>query len=396
MRILLEAWHDNSVPQWSLAALLALSTLLVLIIARHVAEVVLKALAKRGRIAHLGKVPTAIVASTRLWLLIPLAMYVGATAVELPDKLDHGLDRLVVVMLLAQTAFWINALINLWLTGEIERRRNTDGEAVTALVLMHFIARVLVWTFILLVILNHLNFNVSALVTGLGVGGVAVALAVQNVLGDLLASLSIVFDKPFVVGDFIIVDNFMGTVERVGVKTTRLRSLSGELIIFSNSDLLKSRMRNYKQMFERRVAFNLNVAYGARTEQLEAVPAFLKQTIEANTPVRFDSAHFKEFGESALVFEAVYYVLSADNGLYMDIQQKINLEVHRYFAANGLDFAHPVRTLQAAPGTVLPVHMRSDQSAAPASEPAAQARAADKPARAQQRGDKLWTPNAIA
>jgi small-conductance mechanosensitive channel len=330
-------------------------------------------------------VPAAIVASTRLWLLVPLAMYVGATALQLPDKLDHALDRLVVVVLLVQAAFWVNALIKLWLNGQIERR-NSDGEAVTALVLLQFIARALVWTLFLLVILNHLNFNVSALVTGLGVGGVAVALAVQNVLGDLLASLSIVFDKPFVVGDFIIVDNFMGTVERVGVKTTRLRSLSGELIIFSNSDLLKSRMRNYKQMYERRVSYNLNVAYGARTEQLEALPGFLKQSIEANTPVRFDSVHFKEFGEWAIVFEVVYYVLSPDNGLAMDIQQKINLDIHRYFAANGLDFAHPVRTLQAAQGAVLPVKVAPEQTAAPANEPA----------RTQQRGDKSWTPNVIA
>ncbi|MDB5805316.1 MAG: Mechanosensitive ion channel protein MscS [Betaproteobacteria bacterium] len=394
MRILLQAWHENTVPEWSLATLLALSTLLILIVARHVAELILKALEKRDRTAPLSKVPAALVASTRLWLLIPLAMYVGATAVQLPDKLDHGLDRLVVVMLLVQAAFWINALISLWLTGQIDKRRGTDGEAVTALALVSFIARTVVWTFILLVILNHLDFNVSALVTGLGVGGVAVALAVQNVLGDLLASLSIVFDKPFVVGDFIIVDNFMGSVEKVGVKTTRLRSLSGELIIFSNSDLLKSRMRNYKQMYERRVAYNLNVAYGARTEQLEALPGFLKQSIEANTPVRFDSVHFKEFGEWAIVFEVVYFVLSPDNGLAMDIQQKINLDTHRYFLSSGLDFAHPVRTLQAAPGAALAVQLAPDHNTAPANEP--DASAIDKPARAQQRGDKTWTPNAIA
>ena len=396
MRVLLQAWHENSVPEWSLAALLALSTLLILIIARHVAETILKAIAKRKRIAPLSQVPTAIVASTRLWLLVPMAMYAGATAVQLPDKLDHALDRLVVVVLLLQAAFWINALIKLWLNGQIERRRQTDGEAVTALVLLQFIARTLVWTLFLLVILNHLNFNVSALVTGLGVGGVAVALAVQNVLGDLLASLSIVFDKPFVVGDFIIVDNFMGTVERVGVKTTRLRSLSGELIIFSNSDLLKSRMRNYKQMYERRVAFNLNVAYGARTEQLEAIPAVLKQLIETNSPVRFDSSHFKEFGESALVFEAVYYVLSADNNLFMDIQQKINLEIHRYFAAQGLEFAHPVRTLHSAPGTSLRARIGEPApEAAPA--PSTTPPQRRKPPRTEQQSrEKSWTPNATA
>ncbi|HEY4374748.1 MAG TPA: mechanosensitive ion channel family protein [Burkholderiales bacterium] len=395
MRILIEAWHDNTVAQWSLAALLALCTLLVLIVARHIAETVLKAAAKRKRIAPLSQVPAALVASTRLWLLIPLAVYIGSTAVILPDKLDHDLDVVVAVALLVQAAFWVNALVGLWVNGEMERRREHDAAAVTALTLLKFIVTVTVWTLFLLVILNHLNFNVSALLTGLGVGGVAVALAVQNVLGDLLASLSIVFDKPFVVGDFIIVDNFMGSVEKIGVKTTRLRSLSGELIVFSNSDLLKSRMRNYKQMFERRVEYMLNVAYGATTEQLEALPAFLKQAIEANTPVRFDGVRLKEFGEWAIVYDVVYYVLSPDNGLAMDIQQKINLDTHRYFKANGLDFAHPMRTLQVARGGALPVAMTSDQNSAPASPPDAQPQP-EKPGRAQQRGDKAWTPNVTA
>lgn len=399
MRLLFEAWNDNTLAQWSLATLLALCTLLILIVARHVGEAVLKALAKRERIAPLSQVPAAIVASTKLWLMFPVAVYVGSTALILPDKLDHGLDRLVVVALLIQASFWVNALVGLWLTGEMEKRKEHDVAAVTALALLQFILRVTVWTLFLLVIMNHLNFNVSALVTGLGVGGVAVALAVQNVLGDLLASLSIVFDKPFVVGDFIIVDTFMGSVEKIGVKTTRLRSLSGELIVFSNSDLLKSRMRNYKQMYERRVDYNLNVAYGARTEQLEALPAFIKQAIEKNTPVRFDSVRLKEFGEWAIVYNVVYYVLSPDNGLAMDIQQNINLDIHRYFAANGLDFAHPVRTLQAAPGAMLPIRLATEQNGTAANQPDAQAEAqaqnVEMPARPQQRGDKVWTPNVI-
>lgn len=402
MKLLLQAWHANSGADWGTAALIAMCTLLVLIVARHVAEYILKKTAARKPLAKISAVPAALVASTRLWLLIPLALYAGASAVELPAKLDRGLDKAVAVALMIQAAFWINALVNLWLTGEIDKRKATDrGDAVTALALMHFVLRVVVWTLMLLVILNHLNFNVSALLTGLGVGGVAVALAVQNVLGDLFASLSIVLDKPFVVGDFIIVDAYMGSVENIGLKTTRIRSLSGELIIFSNGDLLKSRVRNYKRMFERRVAFNVNVAYGASTEQLEAIPGFLRQAIEKHSPIRFSGTHFKEYGESALVFEAVYYVLSPDNDLYMDIQQKINLDIHRYFAANGLDFAHPMRTLQVNAGAAVPVMpvappKEASNEAKASGEEASGGDAQDNQNKAEQGGNIIWTKNATA
>ena len=391
MKLLLQAWHANSIGDWSMAALLTLVTLLVLIVARHVAERVLKAMAKRKSIATLSQLPTALMIATRLWLLIPLSLYVGATAVDLPPRLDSLLQTLLVIGLLIQGAFWANALINLWLTGEIEKRRATDGEAVTALSLMQFVARVMVWTLILLVILNHLNFNISALVTGLGVGGVAVALAVQNILGDLFASLSIVLDKPFVVGDFIIVDDYMGAVENVGLKTTRVRSLSGELIVFSNADLLKSRVRNYKRMFERRVVFTLGVSYGTPEEQLAAIPVKLREAVLANNPVRFDRAHLKEFGESALTFEVVYFVLDPDFNKYMDIQHNINLEIYRYFNQRRIGFAHPMRVLQAGDGA-LPVAAFSIDPAH-ASEP----RGPRAPTQSkQQTGDQNWTQDAIA
>jgi len=409
VKLILHAWHANGPSEWTLAATLFLGSLLVLIVARHTAEKVVGALAKRERLAFLAKVPAALIASTRQWLLLPLSLYIGATAVELPARLEGLVTNLLVIGLLVQVAFWANSLVNLWLTGEIEKRRATDGEAVTALALMQFSARVLVWTLILLVILNHLNFNISALVTGLGVGGVAVALAVQNVLGDLFASLSIVLDKPFVVGDFIIVDTYMGSVENVGLKTTRVRSLSGELIIFSNADLLKSRVRNYKRMYERRASFVVNVAYGTSEENLRAIPDMLREAVLANDQVRFERAHFKEFGESVLVFEVAYYVLNPDNNLYMDIQQNINLAIYRGFAARGIAFGLPARSLRAE--AALPLDLRGAAAgagpagdAAPDADKNAQGDADGNPAKGgrrthpkeQQKGETSWTRNAIA
>ncbi|MGA9537034.1 MAG: mechanosensitive ion channel family protein, partial [Desulfobacterales bacterium] len=175
--------------------------------------------------------------------------------------------------------------------------------------------------------------------------GIAVALAVQNILSDLFASLSIVLDKPFVIDDFIIVDNYMGTVEHIGLKTTRLRSLSGEYLVFSNNDLLKSRIRNYTRMLERRVVFSIGVTYQTPLEKLKQVPATIRKIIESQEAVRFDRAHFQGYGDFALKFEVVYYVLNPDYNRYMDIQQSINLAIFESFEKEGIDFAYPTQQL---------------------------------------------------
>src|SRR6185369_11730513 len=220
-----------------------------------------------------------------------------------------------------------------------------DGETVTALELISFVARIAMWAIVLLLVLNHLGVNITALVAGLGVGGVAVALALQNVLGDLLASLAIVLDKPFVVGDTIAVGDVTGQVERVGIKTTRLRSVDGEQLVVANADLLKSRIHNFRQMTERRVLFGLGIAYETPQDKREAVPALLREIVLAQKGVRFDRAHFKGFGDSALLLEVVYYVLDRDYNVYMDAQQAINLEIGRRFRDEGIEFAYPTRTV---------------------------------------------------
>jgi small-conductance mechanosensitive channel len=214
------------------------------------------------------------------------------------------------------------------------------------------VVRLAVWSAALLLMLDNLGVDVTALVAGLGVGGIAVALAVQNILGDLFASLSIALDKPFVIGDFVIVGDFMGTIERVGLTTTRIRSLSGEQLVFSNSDLLASRIRNYKRMQERRVAFSVGVTYQTSPDTLEAIPGMIRELIENQQTTRFDRAHFKAFGDSAYLFEIVYYVLDPDYNRFMDTQQAINLGICRRFAEHGIEFAYPTRTVHFAGGPV--------------------------------------------
>jgi small-conductance mechanosensitive channel len=343
MKWLIEAWRANSLYDWATAGLLLAGAMMGLWLARYVATRVIAVVAKRT-VTELDDHMAQVAARTHLWLLFPIAVYAAASALQLPAKIERLIDFLVVVGLLLQIVLWINDLIAFSIGRQIEKRRGVDGEGVTALTLLGFAARVVVWVLMLLLILDQLGFDITALVAGLGIGGVAIALAVQNILGDLFASLSIVLDKPFVVGDFIVVEDYMGSVEYIGLKTTRVRSLSGEMIVFSNNDLLKSRIRNFKRMYERRVAFTVQVTYDTPAAQLEAIPGILRAAVERRKQTRFDRAHLKEFSGSAL-YEVVYYVLTADYNVYMDTQQAINLEICRRFSEEGIEFAYPTRTV---------------------------------------------------
>lgn len=329
---------------WAVFLAIAAGVLLALAVLRFWVSHALKKLSMRTATV-LDDIAVDVVDSTRLWLLLPLALYAGAAVLELPPRLDQLAGSLAVVALTLQAALWINRFIQGWLERRVAQLRSGDAESITVLSLLAFAGRVLIWAVLLLLALDQLGFNITALVAGLGIGGVAVALAVQSVLGDLFASLSIVLDKPFVVGDFIVVDDLRGTVERVGVKTTRVRSLDGELIVFSNADLLKSRIRNFKQMHERRVAFTLGLTYGTPLDKLRHVPHWLRDVVKAQQRTRFDRAHFKEYGEWALVFEVVYYVLDADYNVYMDVHQAINLAILERFEREEVEFAFPTRTI---------------------------------------------------
>jgi small-conductance mechanosensitive channel len=223
-----------------------------------------------------------------------------------------------------------------------------DQSRATAVNAIRMAARLVAWGIIVVLALDTLGLDVTALATGLGVGGIAVALAVQNVLKDILAYASILFDRPFVNGDFLVVGDLSGTVEQIGIKTTRLRSLSGEELIFTNTDLLESRIRNYRRMYERRIVFGVGVEYDTPAADLEAIPGIIRSAIESQEDLRFDRAHLKAFDDSAVGFEAVYYVLKPAYAAYMDAQQAINLSIYRAFAAAGIAFAFPTQTLHVA------------------------------------------------
>lgn len=282
---------------------------------------------------------------TRYFFILTAAVAGATLFLDLPAR-ALSIGRLLgTISLIIQIAIWGNGLITFWFRNYAERKAESDISSRTTIAAFSFVARTILWIMLSLVALNRLGYDVTALITGLGVGGIAIALAVQNVLGDLFAALAIVLDKPFLVGDAISVDTMSGTVEHVGLKTTRVRSVNGEQVIFSNTDLLKSRIRNFKRMQERRVLFTIGVSYETPPESVARIPAMIREAVEAQEQVRFDRSHFVSYGESALNFETAYFVLTADYLVYANINQAVNLAILRRFGTERIEFAYPTRTV---------------------------------------------------
>ncbi len=281
--------------------------------------------------------------NTKLLFLAVVSIFAGAVVLELSDEIRAILWQVVMIAFLLQVGIWVSSGLMYWLRSY--REDQEDPASVMTMNALGFLGRLALWSIVVLLILDNLGVDITALVAGLGIGGIAIGLAVQNILGDLFASLSIVLDKPFVLGDFIIVDDLMGSVESIGIKTTRVRSISGEQLIFSNSDLLDSRIRNYGRLYKRRVVFTLGVTYGTAKDKLEKIPGIVREAIKAQEKAKFDRSHFASYGDFSLNFETVYFVMDSDYNLYMDIQQAINLEVYQRFADEGIEFAFPTQTL---------------------------------------------------
>ena len=336
----------NSLSVWLITAL----TAAVLGLALRVLKASLGRRLNRSAQPRVGdwfRAGEKLVRQTKAWFLLVAALFCGGYVCNI--HLEESTLRIVIwvtiVVVLTQAAIWADTLLAFAISRYVERHKEVDAAGVTMLLALGFAGRSVIWVAAALTAIACMGIDITTWVAGLGIGGVAVALAAQNILGDLFASVSIVLDKPFVLGDFIAVDDKMGEIEHIGLKTTRLRSLSGEQLIFSNTDLLKSRIHNYKRMQERRVVFTIGAAYETPYEKVAAIPAMLREIIESQQPVRFDRAHFPRYADSALIFEAVYYVLTADYNKYMDVQQTVNLAILHRFAAEGIAFAYPTRTV---------------------------------------------------
>jgi len=288
----------------------------------------------------------SLLSKITLPVFLVISLYIALLPLDLSPVVHTLLHHMIVIIVTVNIAMLLQAVIEYSLI-KMYRRRIKDDQSVALVV--KSLGGVLqwgVWTLGIIFILDNLGVNVTTLISGIGIGGIAVAIAAQAVLGDAFSAFSIFMDKPFEIGDFIIVDNFMGTVENIGIKTTRVRSLDGELLIFANSDLTKSRIKNYKQLKNKRVAFHVKIQYGTPVEKVTQVQLIIKKIINDTADVRLDRVHFQSFSDFALVFEIVYFVLSSNYNVYMDSQQTINIGIMKAFQEEGIKFAYPTQTLQ--------------------------------------------------
>lgn len=332
-------WRDTailSIPIWNWMLMLA-ATSVMLAALLWVRGLLRRRLDRRASDAHASPafLFLQVVASTNVLALFALSVLVCVKLLELPAGWSIAVARLWFIAAVIQVAAWLNTATGFMLQRYRDRHPTTN---LVTLTLIGYALRTVLWTVAGLAILDNLGVNITAFVASLGIGGIAVALAAQVVLGDLFASAAIGLDKPFEVGDFVVVGNVAGTIEYVGLKTTRIRSLGGEQVVCSNTELLKQTIQNYKRMALRRVAFRFVVAYGATEQQVESITQAVRAHIESLELARFDRAHLLQFVERGLEFEVVYYVLSADYNVYMDMQQGINLAIMRAVHGQALEF----------------------------------------------------------
>jgi len=334
----------NTYERWGTALIILFSGYLVAALLRSLLKTRLRRLAPVTK-ARWDDLLLLFVEKTTHPFLFVVFLYLAIRTLKLDPEVVTLLNHIAVFIGFLQLGRWAMAALQFFAVPYTEIKTDADASRATTMRALFFLGSILVWIGVALLILDNWGIKISALVAGLGVVGVAGALAVQNILGDLFASLSIVFDKPFLIGDFIIVDKDMGTVENIGLKTTKVRSLTGEQLIFSNSDLLRSRIRNAKRQRERRVQLGFGVAYETSPAKLERVVAIIKESLNGVNKVRLERAHLAGFGDSALNFELVYWVLEPDFNLHMDIQQDFMLKVIRACAAEGIEFAYPARKI---------------------------------------------------
>lgn len=342
-------FYHNSLRDWLVGLGLSVGVFAVLVVVRQLVSRRMEAVAKRTS-RDIDDIVARTIQNTRYFFILAVALDVGSQVLSLPPTAEQWVRNITTVLVFLQIAFWINDLVGFFLNRYSSRRATYgDVQSPTTLAALGVAARIALWLIILLIALDNLGVHITTLIAGLGISGVAIALAVQSVLGDVFAALSIITDKPFVVGDAITVDTFTGTVESIGIKSTRLRATTGEQIIFANADLLKSRIRNWKRMHERGVYLTTKVGYETPRATVERIPAMMREIVTAQRNVRFVRSHIKTLGDAAIEIETLYFVLSADYNVFMDVQHAIAVAVLDRFGDEGVVIATPLHTVVLRP-----------------------------------------------
>lgn len=331
----------NSVLEWAKSLALGVCVYFLLSLTKRLTVRRLKSRKPLSPLDFYGAA-LSVLSKTKAFFLLSVSILCASQVLSIPEKPHAFIQKLVFTLFLLQIALWVSSAIRFFV--EQDARNTSDGARAQSIRALGFIATFAAYALLALWALDTFGVNINTLIAGLGVGGIAVALAVQNILGDLFASLTIVLDKPFVIGDFITVGEFKGTIEKVGLKTTRVRSQSGEQLIFPNADLLQSRIRNYKRMQERRSVFTFYLALDSATPSLKALPEAIQKIAESIPLVRFERAHLARITPAGLEFEVSYWVLNPDYGCFADTQQNISFQILEFLQKADLSLATSTST----------------------------------------------------
>lgn len=342
MEILDRHFLDNPVLTWLIAIALAIAVWAILPFVKSRCSM----LARRADRQHAGlDLALRLVEGTTQVFAWAVALYVAERLLNLPREVERASTVVVLVLGWVQAGLWALIVFDYFMERRT-RRGSGDTALAGSVAVIRFMALVTIWSLVLLLVLDNLGVDVTALIAGLGIGGVAVALAVQALLKDLLGSLSIALDRPFILGDTVTIGQLSGKVEHIGVKSTRLRSTSGEQIVLSNAELVQARIRNFGRMDERRGVMVFSVAYETPSGLVKRVSAIAKDVIDAQPGVRFDRCHFRSFGADGLIFEAVFFVIDAQLDALLNVQQIIHLALKDALGRAGIPFAYPVQRVE--------------------------------------------------
>ena len=345
--------YGNALSTWLIAAgIYAVTTLALWLLERYALRAFAR-FASQTR-TSIDDLVADVLGETKFALILFVGLFAASLVLELDPVVALVIRRAAVIAIVVQGGIWASAAIAFWVRRFVDATAGEDAEAVTMVGALSFVGRLAVWSVVLLLILDNLGVEVAALLAGLGIGGIAVALAAQNVLGDLLASLSIILDKPFVIGDFLVIGEFQGSVEHIGLKTTRLRSLGGEQLILGNSDVINTRIRNLGRMEDRRGALKIGVTYDTPRDLLAQIPGWIEEIVEAQEETRFDRCHLSGFADSAIEFDTIFYMTVPEYARFMDAKQAMLLAIHERFDRHGVEFAYPTQVVYTIPGRATP------------------------------------------
>jgi small-conductance mechanosensitive channel len=341
--ILNKLYLNNTVYDYLISLILFIAVVILLKIVRAVFIKRIKALAEKTA-TTIDDFLVDAVSGKLIPILYFAAFYLSIQRLVLGESVAVWVKTIVMIIITVISVHFLVMLVKYGVESFWKKKSEEPGQAEVPRAILT-IVRIILWTIAFVIILDNMGVKITALITGLGIGGIAIALAAQAILVDLFSYFTIFFDRPFQIGDFIVVGEYKGTVEHIGIKTSRIRSLGGEELVFSNTDLTNSRVKNYKRMQKRRVVFQIGVTYDTTLANIKEIPSIIKKIINSIADTEFDRAHFFSYGDFSLNYEIVFYVINNDYIKYMDIREKINISIMEEFEKRAIEFAFPTQTL---------------------------------------------------